>query len=71
MFGSGMGHAGTHINRDLPIILFGGGLKHQGHTSLKKNNGENTPLCNLYLSIINKFGLERTYFNVSTGTVDI
>ncbi|MCM8535003.1 MAG: DUF1552 domain-containing protein [Lentisphaeraceae bacterium] len=71
MFGSGMGHAGTHINRNLPIALFGGGLDHKGHISLKRKNGENTPLCNLYLSLINKMGIERDYFNVSTGTVDI
>jgi hypothetical protein len=71
MFGSAMGYGGTHSNRNLPIIVAGGGLKHQGHVDMKRKNGENTLLCNLYLSFLHKFGIERDKFNTSTGTVDI
>ena len=71
MFGSSMGYGGTHSNRNLPILLVGGGLKHQGHVGMKKSNGENTMLCNLYLSILHKFRIERDKFNTSTGTVSI
>lgn len=71
MFGSSMGYGGTHSNRNLPILLAGGGLKHKGHVDMKRKNGENTMLCNLYLSILHKFGIERDKFNTSTGTVDI
>ena len=71
MFGSSMGYGGTHSNRNLPILLAGGGLKHQGHVDMKRKNGENTLLCNLYLSILHKFGIERNKFNASTGTVNI
>jgi hypothetical protein len=71
MFGSSMGYGGTHSNSNLPILLVGGGLKHKGHVDMKRKNGENTMLCNLYLSILHKFGIERENFNTSVGTVDI
>jgi len=71
LFGSAMGYGGTHSNRNLPILIGGGGLKHRGHVDLKQHNGSNTPLCNLYLSILHKFGIERDVFNKSTGTVII
>jgi len=38
---------------------------------LKQKNGSNTPLCNLYLSFLHKFGIERDVFNASTGTIEI
>ena len=31
VLGSGMGDGSRHSNRNLPVILAGGGLKHQGH----------------------------------------
>lgn len=31
LFGSGMGYGGTHSNRNLPIMVAGGGFKHLGH----------------------------------------
>jgi len=71
MFGSSMGYGGTHSNRNLPIIVCGGGLKHKGHVNMKQKNGSNTPLCNLYLSFLHKFGIERDVFNASTGTIEI
>jgi hypothetical protein len=71
MFGSPMGYGGTHSNRNLPILLAGGGLKHQGHVDLIRHDGSNRPLCNLYLSMIHAFGIERDVFNLSNGTVSI
>lgn len=67
LFGSGMGYGGTHSNRDLPIFVAGGGFKHLGHVDARDNSGKNMPLCNLYLSLIQRFGIERDYFNTSTG----
>lgn len=71
LFGSGMGYGVTHNNRNLPILVTGGGLNHQVHRSLLKNNGENTRLCNLYLSLIQKIRPDVESFNVSNGTVEI
>jgi hypothetical protein len=68
LFGSGMGYGGTHSNRDLPILVAGGGFQHRGHVDARDNSGKNMPLCNLYVSLIQRFGIERDHFNTSTGT---
>lgn len=67
LFGSGMGYGGTHSCKKLPILVAGGGLKHLGHVNVRIN-GKNMPLCNLFLTLIQHFGIERDTFNVSTGT---
>lgn len=71
LLGSGMGYGGTHSNRNLPILLAGGGLKHVGHLDCRDSSGNNMPLCNLYLSVLQQFGVERDQFNTSTGTLDL
>ena len=68
LFGSGMGYGGTHSNRNLPILIAGGGFKHLGHVDASDNAGRNMPLCNLYLTLMQRFGIERDSFNTSTGT---
>lgn len=67
LFGSGMGYGGTHSNRNLPILVAGGGLKHRGHVDTRDGSGNNMPLCNLYLTLLRRFGIERDHFNTSTG----
>ena len=69
IFGSGMGNAHKHSNRDLPIIVAGGGLEHQGHVACPEEDGKRVPLCNLYLSALHWFGANQIdRFNKSTGT---
>lgn len=70
LFGSGMGYGGTHSNRNLPILVAGGGLEHCGHIDTRDASGNNMPLCNLYLTILQHFGLEYDQFNQSSGTFD-
>ncbi|MEL7263280.1 MAG: DUF1552 domain-containing protein [Planctomycetota bacterium] len=70
LFGSGMGYGGTHSNRNLPVFVAGGGLKHCGHVDARNSSGENMPLCNLYLTLLQHFGLEYDQFNQSNGTFD-
>ena len=70
LFGSGMGYGGTHSNRNLPILVAGGGLKHCGHVDTRSQTGENMPLCNLYLSLLQHFGFEYDRFNQSTSKYD-
>jgi len=70
LFGSGMGYGGTHSNRDLPILVAGGGFKHLGHVDVRDNAGRNMPLCNLYLTLMQRFGIERDSFNTSTGSFE-
>ncbi len=71
LFGSGMGYGGTHSNRNLPIFVAGGGFKHLGHVDTASPNGDNMPLCNLFLTLMQRFGIEREEFNTSTGTFDL
>ena len=67
LFGSGMGYGGTHSNRDLPIFVAGGGFKHLGHVDTRNASGKNMPLCNLYVTLMQRFGIEKDKFNTSTG----
>lgn len=71
LFGSGMGYGGTHSNRNLPIMVAGGGFKHRGHVDARNNSGKNMPLCNLYVTLMQRFGIERDRFNTSTGTFEL
>lgn len=68
VLGSGMGNAHTHSNKDLPVLLAGGGLKHQGHLICPDEKGKRIPLSNLWLSSLQWFGLEIERFGRSSST---
>lgn len=68
VIGSGMGNGSSHHNRDLPVILAGGGLRHQGHVVCPAEERKRIPLSNLWLSTLQWFGAERDRFGRSTGT---
>lgn len=70
-FGSGISDASRHSNRNLPIILAGGGLKHQGHHDAKqRHNGKQLPLNNLFTTMLQHFGVEMESFNGATGDLN-
>lgn len=69
-FGSGISDAARHSNRNLPIILAGGGLKHKGHHDAAQHNGRQTPLNNLYTTMLQNFGIETEGFNDATGDLN-
>lgn len=71
LFGSGMGYGGTHSNRNLPILVAGGGFKHRGHVDARDNSGKNMPLCNLFVTLMQRFGINRDRFNTSTGAFEL
>jgi hypothetical protein len=66
MLGSHM-HSGGHNNRNLPVVLAGGGFKHGQHLAFDKDN--NYPLANLYVTMLQRLGLEVDRFASSTGTL--
>lgn len=68
VFGSGMSDGSIHSNRNLPVLLAGGGLKHQGHVVCPAEQHKRVPLSNLWLSVLQWFGTERDRFGRSTGT---
>jgi hypothetical protein len=68
VFGSGMGNGASHKNSDLPIILAGGGYR-QGEFKKVESSGINkVPLCNLFVDIAQRMGVEIDQFGTSTGT---
>ena len=71
LFGTGLGDAARHSNRDLPTVIAGGGLKHRGHINGQLPRGRQTPLNNLYTTMLQNFGIEIERFNNATGTMDL
>ena len=71
LFGSGMGYGGSHSNRNLPIMVAGGGFQHRGHVDTRSSARTNMPLCNLYVTLLQRFGIERDQFNTSTGALEL
>lgn len=69
-FGSGISDASRHSNRNLPIILAGGGLKHKGHFDAKQHNGKQTPLNNLFTTMLQHFGIPTEAFNGASGDLN-
>ncbi|MHC4995671.1 MAG: DUF1552 domain-containing protein [Planctomycetota bacterium] len=71
LFGSGMGNASSHSNKNLPLILAGGGFRHGEHRRYFKDEAGkvSTQACNLYLSMLQRFGMEVDRFGKSTGTL--
>ncbi len=55
LYGSNMGDSNTHDNTNLPILL---AFKHD----------HNAPLCNLFVSLLQRLGIESDTFASSTGT---
>lgn len=67
LFGSNLSNANSHDPTNLPILLAGGGFRHGRHLAYDKHN--NTPLCNLFVSMLQHFGIETDAFGSSTGTL--
>lgn len=64
---SNLGNASNHDNRNMPVLLAGGGFKHGQHLAFNKKN--NTPLPNLFVSVLQRLGMETDQFASSTGTL--
>ncbi len=69
LHGSGMGNANSHTNSDLPLVLAGGGFRHGEHKRYPKDGRSRVPLSNLFVTMLQRFGLETDTFSLSTGTL--
>jgi hypothetical protein len=67
LFGSHLGNSSTHNTRNMPMLLAGGGFRHGGHLAFDRLN--NTPACNIYVSMLQRMCLEIDKFGSSTGTL--
>lgn len=67
LYGSNFGDANAHTCFNLPTILAGGGFKHGQHLAFSTQ--QNYPLPNLFVSMLQRMGLETDRFASSTGTM--
>jgi hypothetical protein len=67
LYGSCLGNANSHSNQNLPLILAGGGFKHGGHVEFDTQN--NTPLANLFVTMLQGLGIETSKFASSTAAL--
>jgi hypothetical protein len=66
LFGSNLGNANSHDWHNLPMLLAGGGFKHGQHLAYDTKN--NVPICNLFVQMLQRAGMEVDRFGSSTGT---
>lgn len=66
-FSSNLGNASSHSTRNLPVILAGGGFRHGQHLAFDPANPP--PLSNLYVSMLQRLGINAERFGSSTGTL--
>jgi len=67
LYGTPMGSANSHSNVNLPVLLAGGGFKHGQHLAFDVKN--NYPLSNLYVSMLQRLGVETHEFSTAKGTM--
>ncbi len=63
--GSNLGDASSHSVKNLPVLLAGGGFRHGQHLAFDPNDPP--PLCNLYVSMLQRLGIETDRFANATG----
>jgi hypothetical protein len=65
-----MSNSDIHLHHDLPILVAGGGGGQvKGGRHLKMT--DNTPLANLWLTLVGKMGLPIEQFGDSTGRLAV
>ncbi|RLS52396.1 MAG: DUF1552 domain-containing protein [Planctomycetota bacterium] len=67
LYGTCMGSANSHSNVNLPTLLAGGGFRHGQHLAFDTEN--NYPLSNLYVSMLQRLGIETDQFSTGTTTL--
>jgi hypothetical protein len=67
VYGSNLGDANAHSTTNLPTLLAGGGFKHGRHLAFDPK--KNYPLPNLFVSVLQRMGIEAASFGPSTGTM--
>ncbi|MCD0461972.1 DUF1552 domain-containing protein [Roseiconus lacunae] len=67
LFGSNLGNASSHDTKNMPILLAGGGFKHGQHLAFDRD--QNYPLPNLFVSMLQRLGMETDRFGTGIGTM--
>ena len=69
VYGSGMGNSNQHDPRNLPILLVGGAGQVTGGRHLRLPR--ETPLTNLYMTVLTKLGVPAERIGDSTGQIEV
>jgi hypothetical protein len=67
LYGSNLGDANAHSTINLPTLFAGGGFRHGQHLAFDRS--QNYPLPNLFVSMLQRMGLEEDKFASATGTM--
>jgi hypothetical protein len=67
LYGSNLGDANAHSTLNMPTLLAGGGFRHAGHLVFDRQR--NYPLPNLFVSMLQRMGIETDRFASATGTM--
>jgi len=70
LYGSPLSDGNMHIYKDLPLLLVAGGVSGiRGGRHIRYP--QDTPMTNLYLTLLEKLGIELEKFGDSTGKLDL
>jgi hypothetical protein len=67
VYGTNMGNANAHSNDNLPVLLAGGGFRHGQHLAFDQK--QNYPLPKLFVSLLQRLGIDEDKFSTTTGTL--
>jgi hypothetical protein len=67
LYGSNLGDANAHSTTNMPLLFAGGGFRHG--QNLVFDTQRNYPLPNLFVSILQRMGIEQDRFASSTGSM--
>jgi hypothetical protein len=67
LYGSNLGDANAHSTTNLPTLFAGGGFRHGQHLAFDRDR--NYPLPNLFVSVLQRMGLQQDSFASGTGTM--
>ena len=65
LYGTCMGNANGHSNTNWPMLLAGGGFRHGQHLAF--DTTRNKPLANLFVSLLQRLGIESSEFSSGRG----
>jgi len=70
VYGSALSDGNMHLYKDLPVLLVAGGVAGiRGGRHIRYP--ENTPMANLYLTLLDKLGIHVENFGDGTGKLDL
>lgn len=67
LYGSNLGDANAHSTTNMPTLFAGGGFRHGQHLSF--DTKQNYPLPNLFVSMLQRIGIEEEKFASGAGTM--